>query len=304
MTEARDSKFAGTDDRGRTSPLHRVVARLRLAAYTGFTVGASALAIDGEVPWAAIRAAALVAYAYALVAPLAARLFDRRARGARVSLACEVFVAAFTIERLGFSLPVGLFFTLATAITVSMNFGMRFVPPALAVLGGLCGACHWVFETPLSVVSHSIAAQAIFAVGTLAYASVVGGTLHGEAKRVAKLRGELASANVLLESRVAERTAALASTNAAIQRFVPREFLHALGHDDVTTTKLGDATAKSITVLFADIRNFTSSSEGMTPEATFAFLNACLSKLGPHVRAQSGFIDKYIGDAIMAPFPS
>jgi class 3 adenylate cyclase len=85
--------------------------------------------------------------------------------------------------------------------------------------------------------------------------------------------------------------------------FVPREFLHALGHDDVTTTKLGDATAKSITVLFADIRNFTSSSEGMTPEETFAFLNGCLSKLGPHVRAQSGFVDKYIGDAIMALFP-
>ncbi len=91
--------------------------------------------------------------------------------------------------------------------------------------------------------------------------------------------------------------------NAAIQRFVPREFLHALGHDDVTTTKLGDATAKSITVLFADIRNFTASSEGMTPEETFAFLNGCLSKLGPHVRAQSGFVDKYIGDAIMALFP-
>jgi two-component system sensor histidine kinase ChiS len=95
----------------------------------------------------------------------------------------------------------------------------------------------------------------------------------------------------------------LRTTNAAIQRFVPREFLHALGHDDVTTTKLGDATAKSITVLFADIRNFTSSSEGMTPEETFAFLNGCLSKLGPHVRAQSGFVDKYIGDAIMALFP-
>jgi two-component system sensor histidine kinase ChiS len=107
----------------------------------------------------------------------------------------------------------------------------------------------------------------------------------------------------MLEERVAERTLALASTNAAIQRFVPREFLHALGHDDVTTTKLGDATAKSITVLFADIRNFTAYSEGMTPEETFAFLNGCLSKLGPHVRAQSGFVDKYIGDAIMALFP-
>jgi class 3 adenylate cyclase len=95
----------------------------------------------------------------------------------------------------------------------------------------------------------------------------------------------------------------ITSTNTAIQRFVPREFLQALGHDDVRTAKLGDVTAKSIAMLFADIRNFTASSEGMTPEETFAFLNRCLSKLGPHVRAQRGFVDKYIGDAVMALFP-
>ncbi len=106
-----------------------------------------------------------------------------------------------------------------------------------------------------------------------------------------------------LEKRVDERTAELASTNAAIQRFVPREFLHALGHDDVTTARLGDASSRNVTVLFADIRDFTALSESMTPEETFAFLNACLSRIGPHVRAQSGFVDKYIGDAIMALFP-
>jgi two-component system sensor histidine kinase ChiS len=32
-------------------------------------------------------------------------------------------------------------------------------------------------------------------------------------------------------------------------------------------------------------------------------LNGCLSKLGPHIRSHSGFVDKYIGDAIMALFP-
>ena len=135
----------------------------------------------------------------------------------------------------------------------------------------------------------SVALSSLYACG-IAYSTFVQG------QKINRHRGQL-------EERVADRTAALASTNAAIQRFVPREFLHALGHDDVTTTKLGDATAKSITVLFADIRNFTSSSEGMSPEETFAFLNGCLSKLGPHVRAQSGFVDKYIGDAIMALFP-
>ena len=79
--------------------------------------------------------------------------------------------------------------------------------------------------------------------------------------------------------------------------------LNELGHEDVTTAKLGDAASRHVTVLFADIRNFTSMSERMSPAETFAFLNACLSRIGPHIRANGGFVDKYIGDAIMALFP-
>ncbi len=89
----------------------------------------------------------------------------------------------------------------------------------------------------------------------------------------------------------------------ATKRFVPQEFLHALGHEDVTTAKLGDVASREITVLFADLRNFTTMSERMSPEETFAFLNDCLSRIGPHIRSNGGFIDKYIGDAIMALFP-
>jgi class 3 adenylate cyclase len=87
------------------------------------------------------------------------------------------------------------------------------------------------------------------------------------------------------------------------KRFVPEEFLHALGHDDITTVRLGEAATRDVSVLFADIRAFTTLSEHMTPEETFGFLNACLSRMGPHVRHHGGFVDKYIGDAIMALFP-
>jgi class 3 adenylate cyclase len=90
----------------------------------------------------------------------------------------------------------------------------------------------------------------------------------------------------------------------ATKKFVPAQFLHELGHTDVTTAKLGDAASRRLTILFADIRNFTSMSERMTPAETFQFLNECLSRIGPHIRAQGGFVDKYIGDAIMALFPS
>ena len=139
-------------------------------------------------------------------------------------------------------------------------------------------------------------------IGFALYAFFVAHLGYGSRKKLLQTRRELGTLSRDLEQRVDERTKTLASTNAAISRFVPQEFLRALGHDDVSATKLGQASARDVTVLFADIRNFTTLSERMSPEETFGFLNSCLSRLGPHVRAQSGFIDKYIGDAIMALF--
>jgi two-component system sensor histidine kinase ChiS len=58
-----------------------------------------------------------------------------------------------------------------------------------------------------------------------------------------------------------------------------------------------------MTVLFADIRSFTSISERMSPKDNFDFINAYLSRVSPVIRHYHGFIDKYIGDAVMALFP-
>ena len=66
--------------------------------------------------------------------------------------------------------------------------------------------------------------------------------------------------------------------------------------------QLGDNTQRVMTILFADLRGFTSLSESMTPPETFAFVNAFLERMGPHIARNDGFIDKYVGDAIMALF--
>jgi class 3 adenylate cyclase len=57
-----------------------------------------------------------------------------------------------------------------------------------------------------------------------------------------------------------------------------------------------------MTVLFADIRSFTAISESMTPQENFNFLTAYLERMEPVITHHQGFIDKYIGDAIMALF--
>lgn len=86
-------------------------------------------------------------------------------------------------------------------------------------------------------------------------------------------------------------------------KFVPYAFIESLGHRVITDVKLGDQVEKVVTVLFTDIRDYTSISEQMTPEDTFRFVCTYNEHLGPIIRKHNGFINQYLGDAIMALFP-
>lgn len=97
--------------------------------------------------------------------------------------------------------------------------------------------------------------------------------------------------------------AELARTTAIYNRFVPTEFLELLGHRNITDVKLGDQAQREMTVLFVDIRSFTSLSERMTPQENFKFINSYLSRITPFIREYNGIVDKYIGDAVMALYP-
>lgn len=102
---------------------------------------------------------------------------------------------------------------------------------------------------------------------------------------------------------IEEQAHTLLRLNAAYYRFVPKEFLRLLGKDDIMAVQISDQVQREMTVLFADVRDFTSLSERMSPQDTFAFVNGLLGRIGPLIRAHGGFIDKYMGDGIMALFP-
>lgn len=89
----------------------------------------------------------------------------------------------------------------------------------------------------------------------------------------------------------------------AYERFVPKEFLKYLEKESITDVELGSQIEREMTILFSDIRGFTALSESMTPQENFAFINDYLSAMEPVITDNNGFIDKYIGDAIMALFP-
>ncbi len=90
--------------------------------------------------------------------------------------------------------------------------------------------------------------------------------------------------------------------NQAIKRFVPVQFLQELGKEGYSDIQLGDSTAKVMTVLFSDLRSFTKLSESLNPVQNFEFLNSYLKRMEPPIQNHGGFVDKYIGDAIMALF--
>ncbi|NJN30352.1 MAG: GAF domain-containing protein [Synechococcales cyanobacterium RM1_1_8] len=95
----------------------------------------------------------------------------------------------------------------------------------------------------------------------------------------------------------------MATLNRAYERFVPRQFLDLLAKDSIVKVQLGDSIRGNMSVLFSDIRGFTSISEELTPPETFQFINGYLSAMEQAILNNRGFIDKYIGDAIMAIFP-
>ncbi len=95
----------------------------------------------------------------------------------------------------------------------------------------------------------------------------------------------------------------LSRVNIAYSNFVPLEFLQLLEKDNIVDVRLGDHVQKQMAVMFADIREFTTLSERMSPKENFDFINAYLGRVSPVIRKHHGFIDKYIGDAIMALFP-
>ncbi len=94
----------------------------------------------------------------------------------------------------------------------------------------------------------------------------------------------------------------LSNLNIACSRFVPRQFLQILNKESILDVTVGDQIRQEMSILFSDIRDFTTLSEQMTPEDNFRFINGYLSRMEPAIVENQGFIDKYIGDAIMALF--
>jgi len=84
--------------------------------------------------------------------------------------------------------------------------------------------------------------------------------------------------------------------------FVPKQFQELIAPRGIERIKLGDTVCKSITILFSDIRDFTTMSEAMYINDLMEFLNAYLAFSLPSLEEHGGFVDKFIGDSVMCIF--
>ncbi|MBZ6075312.1 CHASE2 domain-containing protein [Microvirga puerhi] len=84
----------------------------------------------------------------------------------------------------------------------------------------------------------------------------------------------------------------------AFARYVAPSYLEHIEKDPASLRLGGDE--REMTILFLDIRDFTSLSERLSPTEVVEFLNVLLGHLSRDVLTEGGTIDKYIGDSIMA----
>ena len=115
--------------------------------------------------------------------------------------------------------------------------------------------------------------------------------------------GELAQSFNNMARQLRHSFRSLESQKDSFARFFPSEYLTFLDKTAVTDVRLGDHVSREMTVMFSDIRGFTSMSESMSPQETFDFVNTYLEEVSPAVRLHNGVIVKFLGDGTMAVFP-
>ncbi len=104
------------------------------------------------------------------------------------------------------------------------------------------------------------------------------------------------------EQRFLEKADEAMRLTQTFQKFVPRQFVDHFAKHGNDSLELGRAAEDEVAILLCDIRGFSGLSEQMTPQQLMNFLNSYFLRMNDPIHQNGGFIDKFIGDAIMALF--
>ena len=155
-------------------------------------------------------------------------------------------------------------------------------------IGPIATARGWMHARPLTPYAPALG----FAAFMVMLAAGAGQHLEDQQKK-----REQAISERLAE---AEKNAAL---SMAFERYVPQEFLSCLEKASILEIQRGDHVQRQMSILFSDIRSFTTIVEGNSHDENFSFINRYFAQMEPAIRRAGGFVDSYEGDAVMALFP-
>jgi predicted ATPase/class 3 adenylate cyclase len=123
-----------------------------------------------------------------------------------------------------------------------------------------------------------------------------------EVLRVLSALAAIALDNARLYEDVAQAHAQQLLVSEAQARFVPAEFLRSLKRSSIVEVGLGDSIRQEMSILFSDVRGFTTLVESMPASEHVSFINGYLGHMEPAIVQHGGFVDSYLGDGILALF--
>ena len=121
----------------------------------------------------------------------------------------------------------------------------------------------------------------------------------GKSKQFQKIEDSLEKINYNYK----EKENLVKQADLEAQKFIPKEFLKFLGKASITDLELGNQVQKRATTLFCDLLSSSELSTTLSLEENFNFINSYLNVISPLIRKYDGFVDKYMGDGILAVFP-
>ena len=101
-----------------------------------------------------------------------------------------------------------------------------------------------------------------------------------------------------------QKQAIIENTNSEFEKFIPKQIIQMFGKKNVLQLEVGSKIQKEVTTLFCDIRNSEAVSSTLSMEENFNYINSYLNLVSPLVRKHNGFVDKYLGDGVLAVFTS
>ena len=123
--------------------------------------------------------------------------------------------------------------------------------------------------------------------------------LIGKTKQFRKIEDSLEKINYNYK----EKENLVKQADLEAQKFIPKQFLKFLGKGSITELELGNQVQKRATTLFCDLLSSSKVSTTLSLEENFNFINSYLNVISPLIRKYDGFVDKYMGDGILAVFP-